>query len=1299
MKKSANFALSLVFALAGVACWADTFTWTGAADGRWTNPANWTVGGVVATRAPGIASNEVWNADGEYVDGWMDSIHRTDLAEFTTVAAGAATTIDLEGHYCVSSVVFRAGCNLFTLGTDAAQVIAIQAFGNNWASAGKFTVEAGAHAPVLVAGFSCGAANKELSIKAVTTTYASVVNNSSEELVFATFGHSRPFATYSEVGHVKTDFSGTGDFRFAGPVRGIGIYSQQYKLQQNMNFNFSGTGHVVFSTPQFGRGMTNGKRDNVENHGLYSINFSGNCPGFEILEGCRVSLSDWNYPTLSSECNAEIWGAGTFQYCVQGEKGIAGNFGNVWVAAGRTLKISSIFDVYSTGSYLALKFAGYETYSGTFHVCGQNLFSGDVWFYGNPTDYKASSVASFGGGSEVYFKMNGAMDYAGAGDETLTRNFQIIAKNVAATLRNTGTGALTFNGTVALTNDALTGVSAVFSPETAPIIFAGAVSAKAGKEFPLVKKGNSSLKLAAAADLSGVSQIRLMAGGLDLSDWCAAGVVSLDIPLTYDSGASSLVVPDGSTLELPSLAPTAEQTAGTLDVVLLGSANLKVAGATAETALPAGVTVNGFPAKFDSEGALVTDLNGRQISARGDMVPDAPGETVYITSDGTGGADVLAASSVAMAKLVDGTPGETAVIAFGADQVLSLGAVQMTPGAKGLSIGDVAGQGVLAGLDGPIEFENLSAANPLTVCAKLAAGFWVDTTAPGEIVLKGGNQAAQPLSVIANGRLTIDGGTFTTGEETVWVGATNRANTAKIGRLMVTNAVIVNSALDATYVNTDTVRSLAVGVMGDGILTVEAGAAITNRIQVGGKYGDDTIGHGAVIQNGGEVTMLGNAGIYGGGSTIGIDSSGVSYELNDGRFTVLGGLNVGYYQSAATFLQTGGESIFTNAYGSTSKSTVGPLTEANGGKAAMRFAGGRAKIAASVVLTGGATNNGRSYLTVEDGADVDADGNTIKICGTHVNNAFSNTADVVLSSGGTLRAAGFYCGRNPSNPSYVQNYSVGFDGGVFKTGSSNKDIFCVSTGDYAQAVTNVLVYAGGMTVDTDGRTGNFTCSPIRGPSGLGVSAVPALRLASGLVNMPIAFIKGDGVGAVATVEFDAATRSFTGVKILTPGSGYTWAQIAVYRDSGWSFLTAPSSEWTEFVSVTLGGVANTGSFTKKGEGDFTLNAANSWGGDTRLEGGVLRLGAAGALPAGSKVVYAGGRLESTAAASPAAFTAEVTEPGLKKSFDLITYTDTAPAVPPEVTLVGVENPEHWSCELRGLKMKAVYIRGMALYFK
>ena len=62
--------------------------------------------------------------------------------------------------------------------------------------------------------------------------------------------------------------------------------------------------------------------------------------------------------------------------------------------------------------------------------------------------------------------------------------------------------------------------------------------------------------------------------------------------------------------------------------------------------------------------------------------------------------------------------------------------------------------------------------------------------------------------------------------------------------------------------------------------------------------------------------------------------------------------------------------------------------------------------------------------------------------------------------------------------------------------------------------------------------------------------------------------------------------------------------------------------------------ANTGSFTKKGAGDFTLRCANTWGGDTILEGGELVLGAVGALPVGSKIVYRGGTLKSSAAASP-----------------------------------------------------------------
>ena len=71
--------------------------------------------------------------------------------------------------------------------------------------------------------------------------------------------------------------------------------------------------------------------------------------------------------------------------------------------------------------------------------------------------------------------------------------------------------------------------------------------------------------------------------------------------------------------------------------------------------------------------------------------------------------------------------------------------------------------------------------------------------------------------------------------------------------------------------------------------------------------------------------------------------------------------------------------------------------------------------------------------------------------------------------------------------------------------------------------------------------------------------------------------------------------------------------------------------------------ATTGSFTKRGEGDFTFMAANTCGGKTILEGGTLVLGVPNALPATTTIVPRGGVIEATADNFPAALAVDVSE--------------------------------------------------------
>ena len=78
------------------------YVWTGAQDAYWTNAANWTVGGAVATDAPGVR----FLTKGP---DWQTFTNMNATASFGTVADGAPTTINLDGLFFVSNLVVKAG--------------------------------------------------------------------------------------------------------------------------------------------------------------------------------------------------------------------------------------------------------------------------------------------------------------------------------------------------------------------------------------------------------------------------------------------------------------------------------------------------------------------------------------------------------------------------------------------------------------------------------------------------------------------------------------------------------------------------------------------------------------------------------------------------------------------------------------------------------------------------------------------------------------------------------------------------------------------------------------------------------------------------------------------------------------------------------------------------------------------------------------------------------------------------------------------------------------------------------------
>jgi autotransporter-associated beta strand protein len=194
-----------------------------------------------------------------------------------------------------------------------------------------------------------------------------------------------------------------------------------------------------------------------------------------------------------------------------------------------------------------------------------------------------------------------------------------------------------------------------------------------------------------------------------------------------------------------------------------------------------------------------------------------------------------------------------------------------------------------------------------------------------------------------------------------------------------------------------------------------------------------------------------------------------------------------------------------------------------------------------------------------------------------------------------------------------------FNGGTFlMTGRNGNSIFGQPNGaNWNRDIDRVTVYEKGAAIDVP--SANYTMRadvPLSAPTGNGVASVIWSDTGVKYVGSPIVEIIGDGTGASAFAEFDSVNRKVTGIKVTSPGCDYTWAK-AVIRYANEAPITNSLVNLATFTS---------GSFTKKGPGTLEMNVANSYGGDTIIEEGKLRLNVAGAIPEGSKIVFRGGAL-------------------------------------------------------------------------
>ena len=664
-------------------CWsaaAAEYVWTGAEDGYWTNAANWTVGGAVATQPPGQFDLPDGTVGGDL----------GDTAVFSQ--ASANTTINLAGHHSIFHVtVTGAQTPVYTFGTSDAQILRFEFEGILLVDASVVNM------PLL----TCGLGIVTDGMK--TAFNVRFENNSSETLVLNKVGYITKATGASGWLETTLTLAGTGNFRLAGALTSMNGWQVK---------------------PTFSARKVTVVADWTSLHGLVLSRAAGHT--LELENGAMVAMGD-SWCQLTVNYDAEIIGNGTVRMASSNRGGTVGWYdGEINIAENRTLTLGA--NVTLTNSKSDSTWIGKATRigAGVLVINGPNTMPGSILLHGGIT--RVSNISQLGGtaaGMDLIVVRGGArLVYTGAG-ETTART--VVMTNGNAIVEQAGTGPLVMNGAMT-TLAGKTGMLTLVNASNADATWNGVIPSDV---TGVTVQGDGGWTLAGA---NGVQSYTIAGGGrLCLTgDAATAGVATVS---TGTSGTGVLRVLDGETVTLAGLTSAG----GTLNVVTEGSGKVVVPGQSGMA--PGWLSLNGKNSEYEADGTLAVASypTTTSIAARGDVVPNDATAMVGITSAGSGGADTLAADATAVAGLVQkaDTP---AIVEIAANQTLTADILAVNDGKASLAVGATAGTGTFAaGSAGTLILDNANPDASLTIAATadLSAATTVDKRGPGAVRFEG----------------------------------------------------------------------------------------------------------------------------------------------------------------------------------------------------------------------------------------------------------------------------------------------------------------------------------------------------------------------------------------------------------------------------------------------------------------------------------------------------------------------------------------------------------------------------------
>ena len=399
-------------------------------------------------------------------------------------------------------------------------------------------------------------------------------------------------------------------------------------------------------------------------------------------------------------------------------------------------------------------------------------------------------------------------------------------------------------------------------------------------------------------------------------------------------------------------------------------------------------------------------------------------------------------------------------------------------------------------------------------------------------------------------------------------------------------------------------------------------SVVTNAFCVGAYYAPGTsAGYGALYQDAGElfVPKLG--------------------DKTADRFTVANGPGVGYFRKSGGSLKSDVEFELARVRGFASAYFDGGAAEFNlpismsRGRHDASLTANQSRSGESVYYqTGAATNRvpginigpqanepipsgGSALVAVEGEGTVFSVYGTAGYYGLRLQAPTALDAVLAVNDGATLSASRIVRLSSPSEKTDV-SFVMSVDGG-------NVGITVADFGSNMHPPEKVLVQKGGMTFTASATPSVAWPAAFEAPVGKIVSSVAlpteeAFLADQGKYIGPAKVtIAGTGCGAAAIALFDKDTRKITGVRVVSPGTGYDETTTAT--------IESPDRSSVHVCAVSLADAPVTGAgFVKRGAGAYTFEKANTYKGTTAVEEGTLVFAHEKSLPEDSGLSISGG---------------------------------------------------------------------------